>query len=912
MSVAVPEQAKQYIHVQRKFVPEGTDPFSTVEWKKANAIQINQKGEEIFRQDNVEVPAWWNETQVNVVAMQYFRKIKGVKENSARQVFHRVAFWLAVNGIKQGIFEGGLTVGEKGNLEGFLSPDAQAFYDELVYMGLHGMHAFNSPVWYNVGTEKDHQCSACFIQSAGDTMDQIMDLAKREVMLFKRGSGTGTNLSPLRSSYETLSSGGIASGPVSFMEGFDAWAGVTKSGGGTRRAAKMVVLGVSHPDILKQKNGKPGFITCKAHSEQLAHDLYSTGKYTAEFNVPGNVYELVPFQNANNSVRVTDEFMRAVLNDGDWETKAVKDGKTVHTYKAKEIWEEICKASWKCGDPGIQFDTSTNDWHTSKASGRINASNPCSEYLYLDDTACNLSSLNLRKFAKGKEFDLSGFVHASEIAITAKEIIVDASTYPSELLKTNSHKYRTLGLGYTNLGSLLTYWGLPYDSNEGRAVTSAITAIMGGTAYAQSARLAKVQGPFPAWSDSDGEHDNGYYMKQVIRKHLAAAKRIPTFIGPWQMLFDGAVDAWRDAVKYGDEWGYRNGQVTVLAPTGTISFMMGAVTTSGEPNLGVVTYKKLVGGGFMKLPNEDVAPALENLGYKAEAIDIILAHITQTGKIQTAPGFDASKHGAVFAEALGDNAITPEAHVDMMAAIQPFLSGGISKTVNMPKDCTWEDISRVYMRAWKNGIKCVAVYRDGCKLSQPISTSITDNSKKTKGLDWGKRKALPATRPSITHKFTVQGQEGYFTASTFPDTGAPAELFIRLAKTGSTLSGILDAWATNLSIALQYGAPFEVLKDKHIDMRFEPAGFTDDKDIPVAKSIPDYIFRWLDRTFGEKAKELKSITVTEGSAPVFPWDETKEMSKSLDGPPCSQCGNMTKRAGSCYCCTSCGTTTGCS
>jgi ribonucleoside-diphosphate reductase alpha chain len=501
MSVANTGSASSKIHIERMFVKEGQDPFSTVQWKTIDAVIVDANGKEKFRQDGVEVPAWWNETTINIVAEKYFRMVDGVKENSARQMFHRVAFWLALNGVRQGVFEGEVGALDTGKPV-FRSDSATAFYDELIYMGLHGMHAFNSPVWFNVGAVAEPQCSACFIQSAKDTMSDIMDLAKREVMLFKGGSGTGSNLSPIRSSWEKISRGGRPSGPVSFMKGHDAFAGVTKSGGTTRRAAKMVTLNIDHPDILEQRNGEPGFITCKAAAEKVAHDLYSTGKYTAEWNIPGNVYDLVGYQNANNSVRVTDEFMRAVEQNADWVTKEIKTGKPVKTYKARDLWKAIAEAAWFCGDPGLQFDTTTNEWHTSKASGRINASNPCSEYLYLDDTACNLSSINVLAFADGKKFKVREFSHACELAITAKEIIVDASSYPSPRLADNSHKYRTLGLGYTNVGALLTYWGIPYDSNEGRSVIAGITAVMGGAAYAQSGRLAEVVGPFPAYEEN--------------------------------------------------------------------------------------------------------------------------------------------------------------------------------------------------------------------------------------------------------------------------------------------------------------------------------------------------------------------------------------------------------------------------
>ncbi len=886
MEKPVPETKKQGLSFD-PILTRGKHAFETVKWVIRNAVIVGADGKEKFRQDNVEVPDWWNETTVNVVVEKYFRVIDGKKETSAKQMFGRVAKWLKQQGLAQGVF----------------SSDTQAsiFENELLYLFVHGMHAFNSPVWFNVGVKEKPQCSACFIQSVSDEMEDIMALATKEVLLFKGGSGTGGNLSPLRSSYEKLSGGGYASGPVSFMRGFDSFAGATKSGGTTRRAAKMQVLNVDHPDILEQRNGEPGFINCKKDSELLAQDLYSTGKYSAEWNKPGNVYERVQFQNANNSVRVTDAFMDAVERRGQWQTKEVKSGKVVHTYQAEKLWDEIAEAAWICGDPGIQFDTTTNAWLTVPHSGRINASNPCSEYLFLDDTACNLSSVNLLKFARGKEFQVDEFVHACELATAAKEIIVGGSSYPSSRITEMSHKFRTLGLGYTNLGALLTYWGLPYDSNEGRSVAAAITAIMGGAAQRQSAKLAAVLGPF---SEYDKNKDG---MLRIIRKHWDAAKRIPTAVTKeWQPLFEVSYEVWKDAFELGNKFGYRNAQVTVLAPTGTISFMMGADTTGCEPMLGVVVYKKVVGEGLLVLPNGVVEPALLNLGYEPDKVARILEHIREHKTIHSAPDFDIDRHGPVFAEALGDFAISAQAHIDMMVAIQPFISGGISKTVNMPKDCSPADIADIYMRAWKGGLKCVAVYRDGCKLSQPISTSLTDKSAAEKSLAWGERRKLPRTRQSVTHKFSLAQQEGYITAGLYPD-GSVGEIFINIAKQGSTLNGVFDSWAQAVSIGLQHGVPLATLTEKFCDMRFEPAGITDNDDIRFAKSIPDYIFRWLAMNFGDGPKLEEEIGAVMEEK-LFP----PLMSVSLDGPPCAKCGNMTKRSGSCYCCTTCGTTTGCS
>lgn len=877
------------LKVDRHFTTEGVPALDTVKWVRKDAVIVGSDGKEKYRQNDVEVPDWWNDTTINIVAEKYFRVVKGVKETSAKQMFMRVADFLKKQAIAQ-------------DMMGEVS--AEIFKEELLYMFAHGMQAFNSPVWFNMGVIDKPQCSACFIQSVTDTMESITDLAKREIMLFKGGSGTGSNLSHLRSSYEKLSGGGKASGPVSFMKLLDAGAGVTKSGGTTRRAAKMVVLNVDHPDILEQANGEAGFITCKSHAEQVAHDLYSTGKYTAEWNKPGNVYDLAGYQNANNSVRVTDLYMQAVEQDKDWTTIAVQPNighspDAVKTYKARDIWDKIAEAAWFCGDPGIQFDTSTNDWHTCKTSGRINASNPCSEYLFLDDTACNLSSLNLMKFVDGKKFDIESFIHASELAIIAKELIVDSSSYPSTKLAEMSHEFRTLGLGYTNLGALLTYWGLPYDSNEGRTVAAAITAVMTGAAYRKSADMAKVKGPFPGYAPNKDS------MLQVIHKHWDAAKRLPSLVvKDWQELVERAYDVWRDAYERGRKHGFRNAQTVVIAPTGTISFLMGCDTTGIEPMLGCIVIKKTVGEGLLILPNGIIKPALQNLGYSDTAIEEILAHVRKTNTIHGAPEF-LKVHEAVFAEALGDHAISPTAHVDMMVAVQPFISGGISKTVNMPKSSTPKDIADIYMRAWKGGLKCIAVYRDGCKLSQPISTEFGERGKAMKKLSWGERRKLPKTRDSKTHKFTIGSQEGYLTIGLYPD-GSFGEFFIETSKQGSSLMGFVDAWATAVSIGIQHGVPFDVLKEKFIGMKFEPEGFTDCEEIRLAKSIPDYTFRWIEHFIVNKGKGKEPEHV-EG----FSIDQ-KPVEKGLDGPPCSSCGNMTQRAGSCYCCKTCGTTTGCS
>jgi ribonucleoside-diphosphate reductase alpha chain len=1225
----VKPKAREYLKFERKFTTEGIDPLDTVLWTTKNAVIKGSDGKERFRQDNIEVPASWEDNTISIVVEKYFRVVNGVKEHSAKQMFTRVASWITYNGIDQGLFSS--------------VQNSRIFYEELLYLLAHGMYAFNSPVWFNAGAINNPQCSACFINSVEDTMESILDLQRTEVTLFRGGSGAGSNLSNLRSSWETLSRGGYASGPVSFMKGYDSWAGVTKSGGTTRRAAKLSCLNMDHPDILEQKNGLPGFITCKSDAELQAHALYSTGKYSAEFNVAGNVYDRTLFQNANHSVRVTDEFMQAVIDDKTWSTK-LKNGETHRHYSAKKLFEAVAEAAWICGDPGIQFHTSTNEMHTCPNNGRINASNPCqpswatvltkegirtfadikigteiwsgtqwtkvvrkvatgvkpvyqfytragifagteehrvisngeriearfadnidtaqghltqsflmdvqtivdglvfgdgyvkvsndgnnhypllcvgkndqsyfsdpdlaefinstpfdvlshrvkttltreelpktylrqipdryfggdvvkvtsflrglysangsvvgkritlkaasfgvisqvqemlsslgirsyytvnrptdvefnngvytskesydlnicssrdvfcrwigfiqpykqeklanilktepsprgpktsyeivsrqlvseepvwdievesdehtywtggllvsncSEYLFLDDTACNLGSLNLMKFLDSTgNFEIAKFKHAVDVAITAKEIIVDASSYPTEQIAKNSHKYRTLGLGFTNLGALLTFWGLPYDSEEGRKVAGAIASVMGGEAYLQSAKLAEILGPFEAYSS------NNVAMMGVIKKHLEASRELQKapktdlkILMLYGELFFAAEDVWVDAYNTGDRVGFRNAQVTVIAPTGTISFLMGADTTGIEPMLGVVTYKKAIGEGFLVLPNNTIKPALKRLGYSDIVVERILQHIVTNQNIHTAPDFD-KKHGSIFAEALGEWALKPEAHVDMMAAVQPFISGGISKTVNMPNKATKEDIAEIYLRAWRSRLKCVAVYRDGCKMSQPISTKADE--KKESPLLWGARKKLSKTRAGKTHSFRVSDAEGYLTANVYPD-GTLGEIFVRMSKQGSFVGGIIDSFAINFSMALQSGTPLDSLVDKFKGTRFEPSGFTGDPTIPIATSILDYIVRWLELEFlksdekktvaSEGLREFASKVVTPPTSLLAVSPSTKLISVvDLSGNPCRSCGGLTKRTGSCYTCMSCGDTTGC-
>ncbi len=891
------------------FSKKGVHPFDEIEWELREAKISNEKGQVVFNQKDVEVPKSWSMTATNVVVSKYFHGQLNTpeREKSVKQLVNRVSKTITEWGIKDGYFA--------------TPEDAQAFYSELTYLLVNQYGSFNSPVWFNVGIEEKPQCSACFINSVEDTMESILDLAKTEGMLFKFGSGTGSNLSVLRSSKEPLSGGGMASGPVSFMKGFDAFAGVIKSGGKTRRAAKMVILNVDHPDIID-------FINCKAEEEKKAHALIQMG-YDPGFNVPGGAYDSIAYQNANHSVRVTDEFMKAVIENKEWQTKAVKSGKVLDTYKATDIMDQIAQAAWICGDPGMQFDTTINYWHTCPNTGRINASNPCSEYMFLDDSACNLASLNLMKFRKDDgTFDFEKFKYAVDIFITAQEIIVDNSSYPTKAIEKNSHDYRPLGLGYANLGALLMANGLAYDSDEGRAFSAAITSIMTGEAYRQSAEIASKMGPFKGYAI------NREPFLRVMNQHLSAARKIDGTLIPID-LYNEAVAVWEEAIKLGEQYGFRNAQVTVLAPTGTIGFMMDCDTTGVEPDIALVKYKKLVGGGVFKIVNNTVPLALEKLGYDSEQIEQIVAYINANDTIEGAP-YLLEKHlpifDCAFKPANGKRSIHYMGHIRMMAAVQPFLSGAISKTVNMPNEVTPEEIKNAYIEAWRLGLKAIAVYRDGCKLTQPLSTSLK-TEKKVKSEEKVKiveqrprRRRLPDERQSITHKFSIGGHEGYITVGMYED-GTPGEIFIVMSKEGSTISGVMDAFATAVSLALQYGVPLKVLVDKFTHTRFEPSGFTNNKQIPIAKSVMDYIFRWLALKFlPEDAGNYNSMVETPTTVKteeVQPQKketekQTIEQTEKLvfvsqaDAPPCPECGTIMVRSGSCYKCFECGATSGCS
>jgi ribonucleoside-diphosphate reductase alpha chain len=904
--------------VPRYFTTPGVDPAEELAWELRAATITGEGGEVIFEQKDIEVPAQWSMLATNVVASKYFRGTPGTaeRERSVKHLVGRVVHTLGAWGRAGGYFAS--------------EEDAATFEAELSHLLLKQKMAFNSPVWFNVGVEEHPQCSACFINSVDDSMESILTLAKTEGMLFKYGSGTGTNLSPLRSSREHLVGGGTASGPVSFMKGFDAFAGVIKSGGKTRRAAKMVILNADHPDILQ-------FIRCKAHEEKKAWALIEAG-YDGSFN--GEAYGSIFFQNSNNSIRATDEFMRAVVEDKEWITKAVRDGRPMDTYKARYLFQEIAEAAHLCGDPGMQFHDTINRWHTCKTTAPINASNPCSEYMFLDDTACNLASLNLMHFrGLDGEFEVDAFKRAVELTILAQEIIVDNAKYPTPRIGENSHAFRPLGLGYANLGALLMVRGLPYDSDEGRAYAAAITALMTGHAYATSARIAAQMGPFSGYAV------NRDSMLGVMRLHRQAANDIPDKVGDTHLLA-AARSAWDDALALGAEHGFKNSQVTVLAPTGTIAFMMDCDTTGIEPDIALVKYKKLVGGGMLKIVNNAVPAALDRLGYDGAQIKSIVEFIDKNETIEGASGLKAEHlpvFDCAFRASKGTRSIHWLGHIRMMAAAQPFLSGAISKTVNLPTDATVDDIEKAYLEAWKSGLKAIAVYRDGCKRSQPLNVSATATKSAPEAAPIAPvlpspaavaarpapyRRRLPDERHSITHKFSVAGHEGYFTVGLYDD-GAPGEIFCVMSKEGSALSGLMDCFATAISLCLQYGVPVQVLVDKFTHTRFEPSGFTTNPAIPMAKSITDYMFRWFAQKFlpaegaqdaGVQMPKTAGASGTETHASEKPATSSAEQKRELratflnqaDAPPCHTCGAIMVRNGACYRCANCGATSGCS
>ena len=937
------------IGLHRHFTTPTVHPYDELLWEKRDARLTNYRdGSVSFEQLGVEFPVSWSVNATNIVSQKYFRGSIGTaeREHSLRQVIDRVADTITAWGLEGGYFLG--------------ADEAQAFCSELKHLLVHQKAAFNSPVWFNIGVKGvPQQASACFILSVEDEMDSILNWYVEEGTIFKGGSGSGINLSRIRSSKELLKGGGEASGPVSFMRGADASAGTIKSGGKTRRAAKMVILNVNHPDIEE-------FIWCKEKEEKKARALRDAG---FDMDLDGADSYSIQYQNANNSVRVTDDFMQAVEADADWHLKAVTDGHIVKSMKARDLFRQISTSAWACADPGMQFDTTINKWHTAHATGRINGSNPCSEYMHLDNSACNLASINLLKYLNDDDtFDIEGYKHTIEIMFTAQEILVGKADYPTKAVGDTSRRFRQLGLGYANLGALLMALGLPYDSHEGRTLAAGLTALMTGHAYATSARIASRMGPFAGFAD------NERYMLDVLRMHRDASHEVEGVMDT--ALLAAAQQSWDDAVAGGEEWGVRNSQATVLAPTGTIGLMMDCDTTGIEPDLGLVKFKKMVGGGSMSIVNQTVPRALRRLGYTAQQVDAIVAYIDVNKTIMGAPHLTAN-HMPVFACSMGDNTIHYEGHVRMMGAVQPFLSGAISKTVNMPEDATIEEVEELHMLSWKLGIKAVAIYRDNCKVGQPLNVTKKGDNAKGESLaavaaaapaapvvqiverivHRPVREKLARTRSSRTFEFRVADCKGFVTVGEYAD-GRPGELFVRVSKQGSTLAGIVDAFAIAVSHGLQYGVPLRTFVEQYTNMRFEPAGMTDDPDIRFASSIMDYLFRKLSleyMTYEERA-ELGIFSVDERLQPTLPGVDESVMvtvqgqdlapdpksipsaselvnrmamnvadggyspepvaaaakAKHSDSPMCMQCGVQMNRAGSCHACPSCGNTSGCS
>jgi ribonucleoside-diphosphate reductase alpha chain len=943
------------LSIRRLFSTAETHPFDAVEWETRDA-RIGHGDRIAFEQTDVEFPKSWSQNATNIVAQKYFRGQIGnpARERSVKQMISRVAGTIAGWGATRGYFAS--------------DEDARAFEDELTHILLHQMAAFNSPVWFNVGFEESPQCSACFILSVEDTMESILDWNTKEGMIFRGGSGSGINLSNIRGSMEPLAKGGTASGPVSFMRGADSWAGTIKSGGKTRRAAKMVVLDIDHPDIRE-------FIWCKAKEEDKAEALRDAG---FDMSIDGDGFKSIQYQNANNSVRITDDFMRACERDEDWHLTARATGQPVgEPVPARELMREIAEAAWRCADPGVQYDTTINQWHTSPNSGRINASNPCSEYMHVDNSACNLASINLMKFRRADgTLDTASFEHVVDVMLLAQEIVVSPSSYPTEEVGVNARAFRQLGLGYANLGAFLMSDGMPYDSDSGRGTAAAITALMTGRAYRRSAQIAAALGPYEHYEVNREAH-NG-----VMGMHRDASYAIPDSTCADTQLLAAARRSWDEAVQLGERHGYRNAQATVLAPTGTISFLMDCDTTGVEPDFSLVKFKELVGGGQMTIVNKTVPLALQTLGYSEPQVEQIEAHLAEHGTIVGAPGL-LDEHLPVFDVAVGERAITHMGHLKMMGAVQPFISGAISKTVNMPQESTVEDIADAYTQAWHLGVKALAIYRDGSKTAQALRTDAQESKDATaagagapanqaeidaivadavsKALKevGPRRKRMPRERESLTHKFSIGGHEGYITAGKYED-GSVGEIFLTdIGKEGSTLRGMMNSFATAISISLQYGVPLETLVQKFCYMRFEPEGITGNPEIPFAKSMPDYIMRWLASRFLdvdaqedlgiltpavrarksslETAQSVSSDTAgpsgeeseaTDGtpkasnggnggaSAPTASLTDTPPVVparlQGLDlGPACSQCGGMMQRTGSCYTCSSCGNNTGC-
>jgi ribonucleoside-diphosphate reductase alpha chain len=920
------------IGIRRHFTTAGVHPYDTVEWERRDArIQNYKDGTDAFFQPDVEFPVTWSQNATNIVAQKYFRGTLGTpeRESSLRQVIDRVADTITEWGARDGYF---------------VDPsEAESFRDELKYVLVHQRAAFNSPVWFNIGVHGvPQQASACFILAVDDTMDAILNWYREEGTIFKGGSGAGINLSRIRSSKEHLKGGGTASGPVSFMRGADASAGTIKSGGKTRRAAKMVILDADHPDVEE-------FVWCKAVEERKARALRDAG---FDMDLDGADSHSIQYQNANNSVRVTDEFMTAVLEDRDWQLRAVTSGEVVKTVKARDLFHQISQSAWECADPGMQFDTTINRWHTAANTGRINASNPCSEYMHLDNSACNLASINLLTYlGVDGSYDVPGFRHTVEVMFTAQEILVGNADYPTEKIADNSRVFRQLGLGYANLGATLMAQGMAYDSAEGRAFAASVTALMTGHAYATSARTASRMGPFAGYAENQDP------MLRVLRMHRAEVARIDEELVATDLL-SAAQESWDEAVELGEQFGVRNSQATVLAPTGTIGLMMDCDTTGIEPDLALSKAKKLVGGGTMYIVNQTIPRALRKLGYDAGQVDAIVQYIDEHKTIIGAPGFGTA-HAPVFACSMGDNPIHHMGHVTMMGAVQPFISGAISKTVNLPEDVSVRDVEMVHVEAWRLGLKAVAIYRDNCKVGQPLSTQkkagadtsgsdsverVIERIVETVIVQEPVRQKLPRVRTSKTLSFRVADCHGYVTVGEYED-GRPGEIFLKVAKQGSTLAGIMDAFAISVSHGLQYGVPLEAFCEMFTNFRFEPAGMTDDPEIRFATSLVDYIFRRLAIEYipFDKREAMGILSVSERMQPTLPGVEeaTTPSASALDLPLddqapsaalpapaapaapkarvrerdvviCHLCGDIMQRAGSCHACPSCGATSGCS
>ena len=920
---------KRGLRIERVYTTEARHPYDEVTWQRRDVVMTNWRdGTVNFEQRGVEFPASWSVNAVNIVTSKYFRGAVGSeqRESSLRQLIDRVVTTYTAAGVEHGYFA--------------TDTDKEIFSQELTWMLLHQVFSFNSPVWFNVGTASPQQVSACFILSVDDEMESILNWYREEGLIFKGGSGAGLNLSRIRSSKELLSSGGTASGPVSFMRGADASAGTIKSGGATRRAAKMVVLDVDHPDIAE-------FVQTKASEERKIRVLRDAG---FDMDLGGKDITSVQYQNANNSVRVSDEFMRAVEAGGEFALRARTTGEVIETVRARELFRDITKAAWECADPGLQYDDTINDWHTCPESGRITASNPCSEYLHLDNSSCNLASINLMKFLREDlTFDAELFAKTVELVITAMDISICFADFPTAAIGETTRAFRQLGIGYANLGALLMATGHAYDSDGGRALGAAITSLMTAAAYKRSAELAGVVGPY------DGYARNAEAHQRVMRKHAAANDLVRTYDHNDRAVHKVATRAWQDGIRLGENNGWRNAQASVLAPTGTIGFMMDCDTTGIEPDFPLVKFKKLVGGGSMQIVNQTVPKALAALGYQPEQSEAIVEYIAEHGHVIDAPGL-RPEHYEVFDCAMGERAISPMGHVRMMAATQPFISGAISKTVNMPETATVADVEEIYLQSWKMGIKALAIYRDNCKVGQPLSTGKTAATGADKALAETRpvRKRLPKKRPSETVSFTVGGAEGYLTAGSYPDGGL-GEIFVKMSKQGSTLAGVMDAFSIAISIALQYGVPLETYVSKFVNMRFEPAGMTDDPDVRMASSVVDYLFRRvaLDQLPKDKRDQLGILTAEERTAqvamdygidtgsgtdveslrtsvdsshpaplaaarpaPVYVGSSTEllelQLGKAADAPLCMTCGTKMRPAGSCYVCEGCGSTSGCS